>query len=475
MPYVIFEQDGQFCLRNKATGKPVAGSCHKSKADTMAMMRALYANVPDASKADDMLAQIAELKATWTTAYINNLPDGAFLYIEPGGSKDGEGKTTPRSLRHFPYKDSAGSVDLPHLRNALARIPQSSLSADVKARVIAKAQAIAKQHGIGEKSAHEEYDMNESLTYYGGAVKALGDGKIGGYVAIFTTENDPDLQGDFFSKATDFYLESGDQRPIIYDHGLDKTLKRRQLTRATVKIDDAGVWMEGKLAMRDAYEKKIYEMAEKGKLGWSTGSASHLVARTQRGKSYHLDSWPIVEASLTPTPVEPRTAAITLKSLAEAHIDFDDLIKSVHEEALEDAPFAVTTFPALSEIVAPADLKGWDEGSEAVAAAAEEFLRYGKIFAAAVKSYAVRLEDSARLRFERDGRPVSKAKREWVATARKRLDQMRADHQLLDAYLKSIQSLFEMTDAEDHAANEEARFELLRTHKITGNRPLQGD
>lgn len=82
------------------------------------------------------------LKAVWTTAYVNALPDSAFLYIEPGGEKDSEGKTTPRSLRHFPYKDASGAVDLPHLRNALARIPQSNLPQDVKDRLTAKAQAI---------------------------------------------------------------------------------------------------------------------------------------------------------------------------------------------------------------------------------------------------------------------------------------------------------------------------------------------
>ena len=316
---------------------------------------------------------------------------------------------------------------------------------------------------------------NDSLTYYGGAVKALGNGKIGGYLAIFTSEADPDTSGDFFTKATDFLLEDGDVRPVLYDHGLDKTLKRRQLGRASVKIDDAGVWMEGQLQLRDQYEKNIYKMVEMGKLGWSSGSASHLVSRTPKNKSFHLGSWPIVEASLTPMPVEPRTSALPLKAMAEAHIDFESLCKSVRDEAAENAPFSTATFPALSEIVAPADLKGWDEGSEAVAAAAEEFLRYGKVFAAAVKSYAVRLEDSARLRFVRDGRPVSKSKRQWVVTARERLTQMMEDHKQLDAYLKSIQGLFDTTDAQDHAANEQARHELLRTHKITGSDPLQGE
>lgn len=65
-------------------------------------------------------------KAVWTAAYIDDLPDASFLYIEPGKDKDEDGKTTPRSARHFPYRDADGALDLPHLRNAIARIPQSN-------------------------------------------------------------------------------------------------------------------------------------------------------------------------------------------------------------------------------------------------------------------------------------------------------------------------------------------------------------
>jgi hypothetical protein len=84
--------------------------------------------------------QDGEIKAVWNTAYVNNLPDGAFLYVAPGGTKDSEGKTVPRSLRYFPVKDANGAVDMPHLRNALARIPQSNLSQAVKDSCTAKAQ-----------------------------------------------------------------------------------------------------------------------------------------------------------------------------------------------------------------------------------------------------------------------------------------------------------------------------------------------
>ncbi len=64
-------------------------------------------------------------KAVWSTAMVNDLPDSSFLYVE-AGDKDGEGKTTPRSKRHFPYKNSSGAIDPAHLRNAIARIPQSN-------------------------------------------------------------------------------------------------------------------------------------------------------------------------------------------------------------------------------------------------------------------------------------------------------------------------------------------------------------
>jgi len=86
--------------------------------------------------------------AKWTTRYINDLPDSAFLYIAPGGKKDEQGKTVPRSLRYFPYKDKNGNIDLPHLRNAIQRIPQSrapGLTVEKKRQLQEKARRILEQ------------------------------------------------------------------------------------------------------------------------------------------------------------------------------------------------------------------------------------------------------------------------------------------------------------------------------------------
>lgn len=83
-------------------------------------------------------------KATWSSAQTNRLPDSSFLLIEPGGSLDDSGRTTPRSLRHLPVYDSDGALDLPHLRNAIAQIPKAGpwLTADARKKLQDKARRL---------------------------------------------------------------------------------------------------------------------------------------------------------------------------------------------------------------------------------------------------------------------------------------------------------------------------------------------
>lgn len=85
-------------------------------------------------------------KAEISTKKINDLPDSAFAYIEPGGKKDEEGKTTPRSLRHFPIHDEA------HARNALSRAPQSPFGD----KAMPKIRAAAKKFDIDVAKASLE-------------------------------------------------------------------------------------------------------------------------------------------------------------------------------------------------------------------------------------------------------------------------------------------------------------------------------
>lgn len=87
-------------------------------------------------------------KAQWSRAYINDLPDDAFLYIEPGGKKDEAGKTVPRSLRHFPVRNHNGKLDVPHLEDAIGRIPQGTaedLTGDVKGKLQERARRLLEE------------------------------------------------------------------------------------------------------------------------------------------------------------------------------------------------------------------------------------------------------------------------------------------------------------------------------------------
>lgn len=106
------------------------------------------------TKAADLITALE--KAKWSKAYINDLPDSAFLVVESGGEKDADGKTTPRSLRHFPVRDDSGKIDLAHLRNALSRISQSKLPQNTKDKAKAKAQRLLAQST--EKAATDAID-----------------------------------------------------------------------------------------------------------------------------------------------------------------------------------------------------------------------------------------------------------------------------------------------------------------------------
>jgi len=79
----------------------------------------------------EMVAAAMVTAAEWTTAYTNTLPDSAFAYVETCYGKTSDDK----GLRHLPYKDAQGNTDLPHLRNALARVNQIKMTCDAdKAR-----------------------------------------------------------------------------------------------------------------------------------------------------------------------------------------------------------------------------------------------------------------------------------------------------------------------------------------------------
>lgn len=103
----------------------------------------------------------AALKATWDSAYVNALPDSAFalVYTDDAGNKQ----------RKLPHHAKGGAIDLPHLRNALARAPQMTGVSDAqRSRAVAHLERHARAEGVGDsgKSDHTHEDDEEPMPTY---------------------------------------------------------------------------------------------------------------------------------------------------------------------------------------------------------------------------------------------------------------------------------------------------------------------
>ena len=78
--------------------------------------------------------------------------------------------------------------------------------------------------------------MEETLITFGIEIKALGNGKVGGYLIRYSTATDPDLTNDYFTKDTDLHFPS--DLPVLYNHGMDKKEMLERAERAYGELFD---------------------------------------------------------------------------------------------------------------------------------------------------------------------------------------------------------------------------------------------
>lgn len=162
----------------------------------------------------------------------------------------------------------------------------------------------------------------------GGAVKSLADGAIGAYAVRFGSEDEPDMSPlrDYFTKSTDFWLDAWDRRPMLFHHAMDEDTEDapRIGTWTKAEVKDEGVWLEGQLDKAHRYYGAIKELVRRGVLRLSSDSAPHLVRRAVKGSTHEVTRWPLLAASLTPTPAEPRLTAVSFKALV-AELGLNDI------------------------------------------------------------------------------------------------------------------------------------------------------
>jgi len=163
--------------------------------------------------------------------------------------------------------------------------------------------------------------FDDLMLSFGDGVKMQADGSVKGYLVRFTDAEHPDLEGEYFDKDTDFALLQGMRSPIYYHHTQDPVVGKRMLGDGLLIKDEVGVWLDGQIKIRDDYDRAIRQLGIGGKLSLSSGTASHLVEYEQPAKAEESEEpeepkarrikrWPLgLDASLTPTPAEPRNVA----------------------------------------------------------------------------------------------------------------------------------------------------------------------
>ena len=174
-------------------------------------------------------------------------------------------------------------------------------------------------------------------------------GYVKGYLVRFGDTKTADLEGDYFTKTTDygFPMTEGKRVPlnVYYHHGMDAQVGKKSIGTGYIKMDDTGLWYEAQLDLADEYGSMIAKLCKQGKMGFSSGAAAHLVERKSMGGAAEITRWPIAEASITPTPAEYRNS---VKSLEEYYGmgEMDDMEEMVMAPMPEQSPeeYAVSVF-----------------------------------------------------------------------------------------------------------------------------------
>ena len=174
----------------------------------------------------------------------------------------------------------------------------------------------------------------------GSAVKAMDDDTIGGYAVLFGNADTPDIERDFYTKSTNFWLDDfGWPRPITYHHGMDAATRDNPVIGHWTKaaVDDTGVWLTGQLDKAHAYYKAIKQLAERGYLKLSSDSAPQWVQRERQPNGANfVKRWPLITASTTVTPMEPRMLPVEVKAFL-AEIGYEAIESDSQEAITPDA------------------------------------------------------------------------------------------------------------------------------------------
>lgn len=121
-----------------------------------------------------------------------------------------------------------------------------------------------------------------------------------------------DLQGERFTRRTDVKADWFDRRPVLFQHGMDKTIGDTVVgSQGPLDLADDGWWAEVWLDQSNRYWALVNSLIAAGKMYGSSGALSHLVKVAPDGE---ILVWPHIEQTLTPIPANPYARVTTAKA-----------------------------------------------------------------------------------------------------------------------------------------------------------------
>jgi hypothetical protein len=243
-----------------------------------------------------------ESKAVLSSAQRENLPDSAYACPEQ---------------RKYPHHKADGSLDLPHLRNALARIADPNNEQCGKAHL----QAHAKAQGMGKALLPvkaQPLDTDEMEAWFAGRVaRRLLAIPFGGPIASPKSARGVDLDGEWFSERTDIYggipaLLETRERLVDWNHayqppgplyGDPSGMMHRTILGKSIldpDPDEDGWWVDLWLNIGEKKLSLVKRLVERGaQLFGSTQPARQGKSDPDTGE---ILEWPFIFQTLTTQP-----------------------------------------------------------------------------------------------------------------------------------------------------------------------------
>lgn len=356
MPWEVRASGDQFCVYKEGEDTPIEGGCHATEEEANAQLEALYANTDETKAAadeetdeepedegSDVDAEADESNPSSEDEEDEEEPDeeagdetkAATLLstVEAGIHRDftvmadglyADGRMTreerisfssaigaalnaftakiqellpPEVLNRPPWSDAPMAASSPS-KEAL----NASLLRDMWMATKGMAGPIVE----GDLKSMGVQQLPDSL-----AVKALGQGRVGGYLCLWGSEEAKDLTGEWFASDTEELTEifgAVGAVPLLYHHAGDAQVKSAVVGVVDVMVkDDVGLWIEAQVKKHQEYNKFIRPLVDRKLLGFSSGTLPR--ARQVDKSTGKILRWPVAEASMTPTPAEWRMVA----------------------------------------------------------------------------------------------------------------------------------------------------------------------